>query len=104
MIIYGPLSLTEEIGEFFQSYDIYLQDPYHCDWDVRYCNPHRLSSADLMSLPMTSEINSTMTVLGTTTSEILPERSELLAILNTSEELPEAPQPEAIKTVLERHA
>ncbi|KAI1748343.1 SNF2 family N-terminal domain-containing protein [Xylaria castorea] len=102
-VLYGPLDLSEELGTFFQSYDIYLQDPRHCDWDVRYCNPHRLSSTDFMSLPMTSEINSSLDFMELGTPEILPERSELLAILDTNEELAEAPQPDAIKTSLERH-
>ncbi|KAI3324876.1 SNF2 family N-terminal domain-containing protein [Xylariaceae sp. AK1471] len=103
IILYGPLSLSEELGNFFQSYDIYLQDPRHCDWDVRYCNPHRLSSADAMSLPMTSEINGMVNTMETATLEFMPERSDLLAILDTNEELPEARQPDAIKTLLERH-
>ncbi|KAI0183059.1 SNF2 family N-terminal domain-containing protein [Xylaria flabelliformis] len=102
-ILYGPLDLSEEIGAFFQSYDIYLQDPRHCDLEVKYCNPHRLSSTDFTSLPMTSEINRSLNFMELGTPEILPERSELLAILNTNEELAEAPQPDAIKTSLERH-
>ncbi|KAI0421832.1 SNF2 family N-terminal domain-containing protein [Xylaria grammica] len=103
IIIYGPLSLSEELGDFFQSYDIYLQDPRHCDRQVKYCNPHRLSSTDPTSLPMTSEINSIMNTIELDAPELIPERSELLAILNTIEELPEAQQPEAIRTTLERH-
>ncbi|KAI8950617.1 SNF2 family N-terminal domain-containing protein [Xylaria longipes] len=102
-ILYGPLSLSEELGIFFQSYDIYLQDPRRCDWEVMYCNPHRLSSTDFLSLPMTSEINSIMNSMELGAPEIIPERPELLAILNTNEELAEAPQPDAIKTSLERH-
>lgn len=51
---------------------------------------------------MTSEISSMMNFIELGTSEIIPERSELLAILNTNEELAEAPQPDAIKTSLER--
>ncbi|KAI0190821.1 SNF2 family N-terminal domain-containing protein [Astrocystis sublimbata] len=102
-ILYGPLSLCEELGAFFQSYDIYLQDPRHCDWEVKYCNPHRLSSTDFVLLPMTSEISSIMNITELGSSEIIPERSELLAILNANEELAETPQPDAIKTSLERH-
>ncbi|KAI0876954.1 SNF2 family N-terminal domain-containing protein [Hypoxylon argillaceum] len=103
IILYGPLSLSDELGVFFQSYDVYLQDPRHCDWEVKYANPHRLSSADVLSLPMTSEINSMVNPIELGAPEIIPERSELLAILNTNEELSETPQPEAIKTSLERH-
>ncbi|KAI0466179.1 SNF2 family N-terminal domain-containing protein [Xylaria cf. heliscus] len=102
-ILYGPWSLSGELGIFFQSYDIYLQDPRHCNRDVKYCNPHRLSSTDFMSLPMTSEINSIVNPMELGTPEIIPERSELLAILDTNEELVEEPQPNAIKTSLERH-
>ncbi|KAI1353446.1 SNF2 family N-terminal domain-containing protein [Xylaria sp. FL0043] len=104
IVLYGPLSLSEELGVFFQSYDIYLQDPRYCVWEVRYCNPHRLSSADHVSLPMTSEISSmTRSITGPGGAELMPERSELLAFLDTNEELLEAPQPEAIRTSLERH-
>ncbi|KAI3340580.1 SNF2 family N-terminal domain-containing protein [Ustulina deusta] len=103
IVLYGPLSLSEELGVFFQSYDIYLQDPRHCDREVKYCNPHRLSSTDFVSLPMTSEISSMVNATELGAPELMPERFELLAILNTNEELPEAPQPEAIRTSLERH-
>ncbi|KAI0400766.1 SNF2 family N-terminal domain-containing protein [Xylaria palmicola] len=103
MILYGPLSLSEELGEFFQSHDTFLQDPRHCAWDVKYCNPHRLSSVDYTSLPLTSQVNCMMGAAGMGTLELMPERAELLAVLNTEDDLPEAPQPDAIKTSLERH-
>jgi hypothetical protein len=95
------MSLSEELGSFFQSYDIYLQDPVNCDLDIKYCNPHRLSSVDFASCPMTSAINSP-NPLELMTLESVPEHSELLAILNTNEDLPEALQPDAIQTPLER--
>ncbi|KAI0533636.1 SNF2 family N-terminal domain-containing protein [Xylaria digitata] len=103
IILYGPLGLSEELGEFFQSYDIYLQDPRHCDREVRYCNPHRLSSADSMSLPMTSEIDNVMSAIELDAAEFIPERPELLTILDTNEELPEAQQPDALRTSLKSH-
>ncbi len=47
IILYGPRDLAENVGEFFQDLDMYLQDPDGCDWDVIYYNPHRLSSLTL---------------------------------------------------------
>ncbi|TGJ82686.1 hypothetical protein E0Z10_g6083 [Xylaria hypoxylon] len=51
---------------------------------------------------MTSEINISMNAIELGAPELIPERSELLAILDTNEELPETQQPEAIKTSLKR--
>jgi len=102
IIIYGPAYLCEELGDFFQDYDIYLQDPQGCDLDVRYCNPHRLSSIDLTSCLMTSELGLQGTPLGAFNLEEAPQQPELLAILNSQGDLPEAPQPDAIQTPLER--
>jgi hypothetical protein len=102
IIIYGPISLCEELGEFFQEYDIYLQDPRGCDMDVRYCNPHRLSSTDLASCPMTSELSSQGAPLGAFNLEEAPQQLDLFTILDSQRDLPEAPQPDAIQTPLER--
>lgn len=102
IIIYGPASLCEELGEFFQDYDIYLQDPRGCDLDVRYCNPHRLSSMDLASCPMTSKLVLQGASLGAFNLEEAPRQPDLLAILDSQEDLAEAPQPDAIQTTLER--
>lgn len=96
------MNLSEELGTFFQDYDIYLQDPLDCDLDVRYCNPHRLSSVDLASCPMTSNLNSVKDVLEAFDLQAAPRHSELLAILDAHEDLPEASQPCAIQTLLER--
>ena len=102
IIVYGPSSLSDDLGEFFQSYDIYLQDPRGCELDVRYCNPHRLSSMDLPSCPLTSELTLQGTSLAAFNLEEAPQHPDLLAILNSQEDLPEAPQPDAIQTNLER--
>jgi SWI/SNF-related matrix-associated actin-dependent regulator of chromatin subfamily A3 len=55
VIIYGPMTVYDEIGEFLQEIGMYLQDPQGCDRDVRYRNPHRLSGLD-EDAPMTSEL------------------------------------------------
>ncbi|KAL7948125.1 P-loop containing nucleoside triphosphate hydrolase protein [Trichoderma barbatum] len=53
--VYGPWDLFEQIGIWLQEYGIYLQDPRACHIDVKYCNPHRLSSDNLDSAPMLSQ-------------------------------------------------
>jgi hypothetical protein len=102
VIIYGPISLCEELGEFFQDYDIYLQDPRGCNMDVRYCNPHRLSSTDLASCPMTSKLSSQGAPLGAFNLEEAPQQLDLFTLLDSQRDLPEALQPDAIGTPLER--
>ena len=56
VIIYGPSSLKDDIGEFATERGLYLQDPMHCDRDVPYQNPHLLSRDDDM-IVMTSSLN-----------------------------------------------
>jgi hypothetical protein len=55
VIIYGPMTVYDEIGQFLQDMGMYLQDPQYCDRKVTYRNPHRLSGLD-EDAPMTSEL------------------------------------------------
>jgi len=43
VIIYGARHLFELIGLFVSKYGYFIQQPYHCDRVVEYCNPHCLS-------------------------------------------------------------
>lgn len=101
-VIYGPSHLFEDVGDFFQGYDMYLQDPFDCDRDVKYYNPHRLSSKDLLLCPLTSALrdmtNSALEV------EELPSQPESLDLLDSHQDLPEAAQPAAIQTSLKRYS
>lgn len=92
--------MLTDIGNFFQTCEMYLQDPSDCDRDVRYCNPHRLSSVNLNSGPWTSELETILNNL----IEMKPiaPMPDLLDVLESSEKLPEAMQPDAIQTPLER--
>jgi hypothetical protein len=98
--VYGPLELFEEIGNWFQEYEVYLQDPRVCHLDVRYCNPQRLSSDDLDSCPLVSEVISQTSRL--VHLQDITERPDLLDILSSHIELDETPQPAVIRTVLKR--
>ena len=41
--IYAPNSILQEIKEWSEHNEVYLQDPAFCFQDGRYCNPQRLS-------------------------------------------------------------
>ena len=102
IILYGPMELFEEIGEFFQDYDMYLQDPRACTREVKYYNPHRLSSADLESCPMTSDVGRVGFLEAGTDLLDAPAPPDLLALLNSQGDLAETDQSTVIKTSLER--
>lgn len=100
IIIYGPFEMLTDIGNFFQTCEMYLQDPSDCDRIVRYCNPHRLSSVNLNSCPWTSELETSPKKI--IEMQPIAPTPELLDVLESEEELPEAMQPDAIQTPLER--
>ena len=96
IIVYGPEELLNNVGEFFQDLDMYLQDPKDCCWDVKYCNPHRLSSSDINSCPMTSSLGVKDADLDQTLFQIIPGESDVLEVLDAVQDMPEAPQPKLI--------
>ncbi|KAH7324988.1 SNF2 family N-terminal domain-containing protein [Stachybotrys elegans] len=101
IVVYGPSDLYEEIGSWFEEYDIFLQDPRTCHLDRRYTNPHRLSSIDASQCPLLSEVVSkSSTVMQL--SEIA-QGPDSLSTLSVTQDLEEAPQPAAVRTALKRH-
>ncbi|KAJ2988129.1 hypothetical protein NUW58_g4138 [Xylaria curta] len=96
--VYGPFDLFDELGNWFQDYEVHLQDPRVCHLDTKYCNPQRLSS--VRPWPLVSEIVSQR--LFPTPKEI-PERSDFLDILSSHVDLEETPQPLTIRTSLKSH-
>lgn len=98
--VYGDSDLFEQIGIWFQAYGVHLQDPRVCHHDVKYCNPHRLSSDDLDSCPLLSRVISNE--LKSFSFQGIMEGPDLLDILSNNVDLEEAPQPAAIKTALQR--
>ncbi|KAI8947306.1 hypothetical protein F4801DRAFT_561360 [Xylaria longipes] len=95
-IIYGPEELSDDIGEFLDRCDCVLQDPFGCERNVPYKNPHCLSS--LFETPrMTFELHNSDPCQNTFTL------SRSLKALETTDDLPEWPQPAALKTELHRH-
>lgn len=92
----------DNVGEFFQEVEMYLQDPNGCDWDVRYCNPHRLSSLNINDCPMTSELGRPETELDHIMFQSIPGESDVLDVLDAHLDLPEAPQPALIRSLLKK--
>ncbi|KAG8668042.1 hypothetical protein FPOAC1_007403 [Fusarium poae] len=99
--VYGPLSIFEELGAWFEHYQVYLQDPRECHREVRYCNPHRLSTDDISTCSLLSDFisqsSSSLELVSTA------NQSDLLDELCSHENLEEAPQPSVIKQELKRH-
>jgi hypothetical protein len=99
--VYGRLELFDEIGSWFQEYEVYLQDPLVCHLNLRYCNPQRLSSEDLESCRLVSEVVSQTSKL--VHLQDITERPELLDILSSHADLEETPQPAVIQATLKRY-
>lgn len=101
MILYGPLNLSDDLGDFLQDHEAYLQDPQGCHHNVKYFNPQKLSSANAACCPMTFDLSlqPNKIILGL---EEVPQKPDLLDILNSRSELPEAAQPRSIQTSLKQ--
>ncbi|KAK7575420.1 hypothetical protein V3481_017380 [Fusarium oxysporum f. sp. vasinfectum] len=100
VIIYGPADLFQDVGSFFEEYDLYLQDPVNCKRNVRYCNPHRLP-VDPSAVKYTFDLGNPTAQL--TTGIDIDDRSELFDGLFSQPDLAEAAQPRSIRTSLQPH-
>ncbi len=102
IIVYGPGSLIDNVGGFFQDVEMYLQDPKGCDTNLKYCNPHRLSSLHIDDCPMTFDLDRPGANIDQTLFQNMSAESDVLDVLDTQEHLPEAPQPELILPSLKK--
>ena len=98
VIIYGSLELFDDIGDFFQEKNIYLQDPKFCDRNVEYRNPHRLSGLDSY-VPMTLELTAETI---SRTIQIAPEPADILLDFESGAELAETESPRFLRNPLQR--
>lgn len=98
--VYGPFSEFEEIGNWFQEYDVYLQDPVHCHLDAPYANPHKLASNDLTWCPMVSQV--VLQISDQVCMQDITDRIDMLDMLNSRSDLEEANQPTVMATELKR--
>ena len=101
IVILGPFSLFEELGPWFDQYDVYLQDPKHMVEDVKYCNPHRLSFERFDDCPRVSDVVS-QTSVAVHLRDLTTEQDLLDSYFSSSSDLEETPQPDIVTTSLER--
>ncbi|KAK2028566.1 hypothetical protein LX32DRAFT_673422 [Colletotrichum zoysiae] len=99
--VYGPADDFDEIGNWFQAYNVYLQDPLICHLDTRYCNPHKLSFNSVECCIMVSEIVSSASKH--IELQDITEPVDMLDMLNSRCDLEEAKQPVVITAELKRH-
>jgi hypothetical protein len=96
MILYGPKCMADAVGLFMEDCGYCLQDPYDCDRNVPYINPHRLSS-QFDDPPMTHAMQQpTKEIVETFTRVAI----DALANFQTSEQFEEAMTPSALVTEL----
>ncbi|VZI02344.1 unnamed protein product, partial [Fusarium fujikuroi] len=100
IIIYGPPDLSQDVGSFFEEYELYLQDPINCKQNVRYCNPHRLS-VNPSDVKYTFDLGKSTVQLASTID--INDDPELLDIIFSHQDLAEAAQPRSIRTPLQPH-
>lgn len=97
-----PETLVNDVCDFFQDVEMYLQDPKGCDTNVKYCNPHRLSSLYLDDYPMTFDVGRLGAETDPTLFQKLSSEPDDLDIFDAHQSLPEAPQPDSILPSLKR--
>ncbi|KAF0326651.1 WD domain-containing protein, partial [Colletotrichum asianum] len=99
--VYGSVEDTTEVGNWFQQYEVYLQDPLVCHRNVPYYNPHKLSSEDLGTCLTVADV-----VVQSTSQVQLQDIKgglDMLDLLSSRQILDEARQPKAILSPLKKH-
>lgn len=97
--LFGPVSLFEEVGSFFEDHNLYLQDPVNCSRNVLYRNPHKLSvgcGPDLWTSDLDREHSNCVMI------EATQPRPELIDVLNSQEDLVETKQPGSIRSMMKK--
>lgn len=94
VIIYSTLDLFGEIGEYLDNNDLFLQDPYSCERNVKYRNPHRLSGLD-DSVPKTFDM-----ARFPMSCETISNSVDLLREFESSQDVSEAETPKTLRTSL----
>jgi len=101
IIIYGPVSLEEPIGEFLSQRQMYLQDPSACDRVVPYRNPHIIPS-ESGEVVMTNALELSADRLEIERLNIAPDL--LTQLMQDEKPLPETDAPPEIVTPLFRYS
>lgn len=97
IILYGPKNMADPVGMLMEECGYCLQDPYNCDRNVPYINPHRLSSM-FYDPPMTQSIQEPRKVA---VERFTSAALGALANYQTAERLEIASTPSALSTELQ---
>jgi hypothetical protein len=100
VVLYGPKYISEDVGSWLADYGLFLQDPFHCDRNVPYHNPHVLCE-DNHEPVMTSSFKIHAPSVHMETLKVAPNLFELL---NQDRNLLEAEQPSLVGTLLHKSA
>jgi hypothetical protein len=88
--------MFDDIGDYLEACEIFLQDPKRCDLNVRYRNPHRLSGlSDNAPFTLEHQIEEF-----TISQEALERSLDYLAEVDTKRNLAETPTPQLLQTDL----
>jgi hypothetical protein len=99
MILFGPHSLFDDVGSFFEEHNIFLQDPIGCSQNLLYRNPHKLSTEsgpDIWTFDLVEKSATTVTV------ENVHDSFESIGILNSQQDWAESQQLGSIRTSMQR--
>jgi hypothetical protein len=108
IILYGSAELGDSICSFIDECNeylddkqkLYLQDPVGCNRNVPYCNPQRLPPMDPRAIQLTFDLTQKSHQMANL--ETVEPQPDLLGLLDSQEDLPEAVQPMAVATPLKR--
>lgn len=101
-ILYGPNSLFEAVGTFAAKCHMYLQNPYHCDRNVPYRNPHCLSREDGRII-FTFDLHAAFRPFSRPGLEISTNPIDLFADAGEQDALSDAYTPQNLSTELYKH-
>lgn len=96
VIVYGPGTVSDKVGDYLQAHGIYLQDPEHCDCIVPYTNPHCLSTLEDDILMTSSRQRPASTEQG------FRDPSGIFDSLSCVTDLEETDTPSVLNTTLKR--
>lgn len=99
MILFGPQNLFDDVGSFFDEYNLYLQDPVGCSQNVLYRNPHKLSTEsglDIWTFNLDNDLAAPVSVGNA------PTRLDSIDLLNSQQDWAETQQPGSIRTKMQR--
>ena len=104
VIIYGARRLFESVGTFVAECHYFLQQPYGCDRNVEYCNPHCLSPESEHHI-FTYELKTSTEQENPHANRPYLDCNPIDAFTDTSQNttLPETKTPLSLKTILYRY-